>query len=122
MTRHLTLERFLDLIADMPDVEAMEEIEARRACLAEELGHVEAERVRFDRKSERGEVLQAKKMTLQADLTELNFERKRVNDRMNSSGWKQGVRELFGEDGLERLLIWMEERRVPIHAARSGSK
>jgi glutamate/tyrosine decarboxylase-like PLP-dependent enzyme len=99
--RDLPLEFFLERIADMPDLEAVQEIDARLVCFHErrlELTHCDGD----------VEAKNAERQAMNAEELRLRAERHLIVMRMDRRRWSKAVRALWGEEGLEQALIWLE--------------
>lgn len=111
--QNLPLESFLDLLADMPDLEAVEEIDTR------------LQRIKDDRKDigeARGR--QAEREALNLEEDQLRLRRGKLCDRIERRKWSKAVRAVYGEEGLERCLEWMRHspedqvKAIPIRRAK----
>jgi hypothetical protein len=111
----LPWESFLDLLADVPDIEAVEEIDAR------------LQRVKDDRK-ELGEQAgrQAEREALNLEEDQLRLRRSKLCVRMEQRKWSKAVRAVFGDEGFEKCLEWIrnspEDDVKAIAVRRSNAK
>jgi hypothetical protein len=104
---HHSVKRFLEIVQEMPDVEAAQEIVLRKehACL--ELAMLNAELSRVDKKSTRGKEIGYAIQVVCADNVQLNARLKEVNNRIDRAGWSNAVRAVFGDDGWAACREWM---------------
>ena len=85
---------FWERIADMPHVEAIEELQARRAELVAE---------KADRDG-------SEDQSLAALLTRINAEIKRINLLRNRVQWKDAVKALYGQDAYDACAAWIAQQ------------
>jgi hypothetical protein len=105
MSRHdLSIEVFLDRLLDMPDIEAVQEIDHRL---------VRIEESRREILGEMTEAARTARETLNCDETRLRSERHLRVMRMDGRKWSKAVRALWGDEGLEQCLIWFETAGEP---------
>lgn len=95
----LPVDMFFDRIAEMPDVEAIQEIDLR-------LSNIATERTEAGCRGERRGILSS-------DSELLRRERHLIVMRMDSRKWSKAVRAIFGQEGLEECLVWMEATGEP---------
>lgn len=95
------LDVFFDLIADMPDIEGVEEIDTRLQSIADERKAL----VAFgpERNSDR------EALNLHEDT--LRVHRAKIIYRIEQRKWSKAVRAVFGDEGFERCVLWM--RNLP---------
>lgn len=113
---HLTVDQFLERIAEMPDIEAEQEIVLRKEHAALEVAMLQRElareKARAGAKSaaviQIGHALQV----CAQDNTRLNASLKDVRARMERLSWGNAVRAVFGSEGYEACRVWMEANRV----------
>lgn len=92
----LPIEVFLDLVADMPDTEAVDELdvrieqlEVRRASIPNHPSHNDARKL------------------LNKDEDRLRLRRAKIIKRIEARKWSKAVRAVFGPEGLEQCIEWM---------------
>ncbi len=107
MTQHLTIDTFLDVLVDMPDIEALQEIELRKERLSAYQQELQKELQRADlttrrRKEAGGDLLIAAK-----DLSRLNIRRKEINMRLDRINWAKAVTAIYGQEGFTACREWM---------------
>jgi hypothetical protein len=92
----LPLEPFLDLLADMPDIEAIDEIDTR------------LQRIKDDRKALEGVVgAHAFRIALNLEEDQLRLRRHQMVFRVEQRKWSKAVLAVFGVEGRDRCLEWM---------------
>jgi hypothetical protein len=92
----LHLEPFLDLLADMPDIEAVDEIDTRLQRIKDErdaLGLTVA-------------VIEAR-TALNLEEDQLRLRRHKLVFRIEQRKWSKAVLAVFGVEGRDRCLEWM---------------
>jgi hypothetical protein len=100
----LSIDLFLERLHDMPDIEAVQEIDQRLIRILEE------------RKALIGEMTDEKREareTLNCDDARLRAERHLIVMRMDRRRWSKAVRALWGQEGLEQCLVWLETMGEP---------
>ena len=92
----LPIDFFMERLLDMPDVEAIEEIDTRM------------QRIKEDRKG-LGDAKGATetRMALNLEEDQLRLRRAKLVDRTESRKWSKAVRAIYGQEGLEKCLEWM---------------
>jgi hypothetical protein len=90
------LETFLDLLADMPDTEAIDEIDTR------------LQRIKDDRR-EIGEAAgrNDEREALNLEEDQLRLRRAKLVVRMEQRKWSKAIRAVYGEEGFEKCLAWV---------------
>lgn len=106
---HWTLDFFLERIAEMPDVEALQEIDLRIKRIFEQRGDITQNR----KASEWTEADHLKLAGLRQDELTLRQERHLIVMRMDRRKWSKAVKALWGDEGVERVLVWFEVNGEP---------
>ena len=103
MARPLDDQQILDRLAEMPHVEALEELRARRVLIVQERADAEASRGarHWDVQAESAKA---------ASLTSVNAEMKRRHGLQGNTKLREAVIAVFGMDGYERCKVWMVSR------------
>ncbi len=101
MIQNQSLETFIDLLADMPDIEAVDEIDTR------------LQRIIDDRKAI-GDAKNCvdKRMALNEEEDRIRLYRYKVMFRVEQRKWSKAVRAIFGEEGFEQCMHWMRTVHV----------
>lgn len=99
----LSIDVFIDRLADMPDIEAVQEIDLRLVRFIEQrrtlpCGTPEADETRA---------------MLNLDEERLRLERHQIVMRMDRRRWSKAVRALWGDEGVEQCLLWLETMGEP---------
>lgn len=92
------LDFFLERVAEMPDYEAVQEIDLRLIRNLEakqELSGVDIQ-------------MQKAREALNLDDARLRAERHTVVMRMDRKKWSRAVRAIWGQEGLDQAVVWME--------------
>lgn len=101
---------FWDRLEEMPDIEAVQEINIRQ----ENIGLENAMLVNAKAESrDRREIdrLGATIFENTALLTKLNAKRKFLNQRIDRLSWRNAVKANFGDEGYLKCAIWIEANR-----------
>jgi hypothetical protein len=105
--KRLPIDELLDILLDMPDIEARQEIDLRKDHLALELSMLQCERAKADKKSKLWADIGAAMMVTAKDLARLNIRRKEINERMDRTSWAKAVTAIYGQEGFEACREWM---------------
>lgn len=109
------IELFLDLIADMPDIEAVEEIDKRLQNIHDIRRGIAA-----------GKEYDGDREALNIDEDGLRVRRAKLVFRMEQRKWSKAVRAVYGEEGFLRCMEWMrgtpEEEVQAIARSRTKEK
>lgn len=92
----LPIDFFMERLLDMPDIEAVEEIDTR------------LQRVKDDRKAlgqDKGRTEEREHLNAEED--QLRLRRVNLVNRIESRKWSKAIRAVYGEEGLEACLAWM---------------
>lgn len=100
----LSIDVFLDRLQDMPDIEAIQEIDGRIVWI---------EQVRREITGPQTEEKREAREILNSDEVRLRAERHLLVMRMDRRRWSKAVRALWGQEGLEQCLIWLETMGEP---------
>jgi hypothetical protein len=100
---------FWDRLQDMPDAEAVQELNLRRDDLVLQKAVLQKAKVAANLR-DAAEITRAV-MENDSLITKINSEAKQRNIRMDRRKWKDSVRAVFGDEGVEKCLIWMETQR-----------
>lgn len=94
---------FWDRLVEMPYVEAIDELQRRRAHLVEERAEAEIDRgtFRWDARADQARATQ---------FTRINAELKRMNQLQNDLSFKRAVIAIFGLEGYEQCKVWIASR------------
>jgi len=90
------LDTLFDLIADMPDIEAIDELDAR-------IDAIRAQRKAIGDAKKR----HAERVDLSVQEDRCRVRRAKLVFRIEQRKWSKAVRAVFGEEGFERCLEWM---------------
>lgn len=104
MRYDLSIDVFLDRLRDMPDIEAVQEIDLRLQRIVE------------DRSELRSQPIEQKRETLEGfnqDEARLRMERHLIVMRLDRLKWSKAVRAIWGDEGLQQCLEWFEVMREP---------
>jgi len=95
------LEFFFDLLADMPDIETVDEIDTRlqgivdtRQALGESKGQL------------------AKRQALNYEEDQLRLHRHKLVFRLEQRKWSKAVRAVFGDEGFDQCMEWIRASGV----------
>lgn len=92
----LPLDQFFDLLADMPDIEAVDEMDTRLQRILDERRTLKAV-------SHALETQQA----LNIEEDELRLRRHKLIYRIEQRKWSKAVYAIYGEEGRDKCLDWM---------------
>lgn len=97
MTLHIhDIETFFDLIADMPDIEAIDELDGRIDAIRSQ---------RKDIGDAKG--LQHEREELSTQEDRCRVRRAKLVFRIEQRKWSKAVRAIYGDEGLNQCLEWM---------------
>lgn len=103
--QELSIDAFFERLADMPEIEAVQEIDLRLSRI------VDQRRTLLAAKDRQAAIEDLE--TLNIDEAKLRSERHLVIMRMDRKKWSKAVRALWGQEGLEQCLIWFETMGEP---------
>lgn len=92
----VTLQLFLDLIAEMPDIEAIEEIDTRLQRVVDERKALGDAKGQHDFRLE-----------LNEEEDQLRLRRSKLTFRAEQRKWSKAVRAVFGQEGFDRCMEWI---------------
>ncbi len=104
--QQLSIDIFLERVADMPDVEALEQIELRLDSHALELAVLQ--RAIPDEKGKQRARISAEMAAMCLDRSRLNAARREINVRRMRYWYPMAIRAVFGDEGYARCREWME--------------
>lgn len=111
--QELEVDVFLERIADMPDIEALQEIDLRMEDFELQRGVLNTAFANLAGRG--GELVKRERAELQGglsvintDLTKIRLRRHLIVNRMNDRKWGKAVRAVFGDEGFEQCRVWME--------------
>lgn len=90
------IEMFFDLIADMPDIEAIDELDGRIDAIRSQRKDIGDAKGRQDEREE---------LSTQEDRCRVR--RAKLVFRIEQRKWSKAVRAIYGDEGLNRCLEWM---------------
>lgn len=107
--KQLTVTKFLEIAAEMPSIEAEQEIMLRKETACLELAFLNTELAKYngDKKHPIVREIGLAIQVVAQDLSLLNAALKEVRARMERTKWSEAVRALFGEDGWAQCREWM---------------
>jgi hypothetical protein len=120
--KHLSVKQFLEVVQEMPDVEAEQEIVLRKENAALELAMLNAELSRFDKKSDHGKEIGYAIQVVCADNVLLNARLKEVRARMERLKWSNAVLAVLGSEAWEACREWMAMQETTAEAATALSR
>lgn len=109
MIQSQPIKHFLDLLSDMPDIEAVDEIDTRLQRIIDDRKAIGNAKNRNDERE-----------ALNLEEDQLRLYRHKVIFRIEQRKWSKAVRAVFGEEGFEQCMEWMralhqdEPQSVPI--------
>lgn len=107
---HLPIDIFLDRIADMPDLEALEQLEMRRENAVAQRAVMTTARAELEadgRKDAEWRRLGQEVLVLCADLSRLTLATKQINRRRDMTSWAKAVTAIYGQEGFNACRQWM---------------
>ena len=113
--RDLPIDAFLERVSEMPEIEALEQLEMRRENAAMQLATVQRERAELEERGRRnGEWrrLGQEVPIIGADLSRLNLAIKQINRRMDAISWAKAVMAIYGAEGFAACREWMAATSV----------
>lgn len=120
--KHLSVKQFLEVVQEMPDVEAEQEIVLRKENAALELAMLNAELSRFDKKSDHAKEIGYAIQVVCADNVLLNARLKEVRARMERLKWGNAVLAVLGAEAWAACREWMAMQETTAEAATALSR
>lgn len=112
--KHLSVKQFLEVVQEMPDVEAEQEIILRKENAALELAMLNAELSKCDKKSHQGKEIGYAIQVVCADNVLLNARLKEVRARMERLKWSEAVLTVLGHEAWESCREWMAMQETAV--------
>lgn len=111
----LPIVEFLERVGQMPDIEALEQLELRRENCAQQMAVITTARAELESRGIRNadwRRLGQEIVVIGADLSRLNVAIKQVNRRMDRTSWAMAVTAIYGQDGFAACRQWMAAMSV----------
>jgi hypothetical protein len=112
--KQLEVNRFLEVVQEMPDIEAEQQIVLRKEQAAMELAMLNTELAKYGKDKKHPTVIEIGHaiQVVCADNVLLNARLKEVRERMSRLQWSEAVRAIFGVDGWAQCREWMAAQEV----------
>jgi hypothetical protein len=107
--QRLPVDVFLERIADMPDIEAREQIVMRQDAASLEMGLIQT--ALSEATGDEAKRLCREITVIHYDNGRLKRALKEVNMRMDRIHWSKAVKAIYGDEGWMACRMWMEMNR-----------
>lgn len=108
----LSVDVFLDLMLDTPDIEAEQEIVARKDYISLQCSMLQKELSGMRKGSDQAAEIGRDLFILCADNSRMTARLKELRIRRERLSWSNAVRAVFGEEGWARCREWMVMNEV----------
>jgi hypothetical protein len=97
---------FWDRLFDMPDIEAIHELRIRKDDLVLQKAVLHGEKANATLRD--ANLITQSLIENDALITKINAETKMRNLRMDRTAWRNAVRAVYGDEGVEKCVVWIQ--------------